>query len=609
LDLNALLTTPALTAIRRSLDDALRLQTVRQVLARRLLKASYQPIVRLRDGVVVAHESLIRGPEGTPLQFPDALFQAARVEGLSLELELACIEEGLRAWTAHAADKRLFLNLSASTMVDLVERLEVAGVMRAIENLKVSPSALVIEITEHERVTDLPRLLKTAAALRAFGLRFALDDFGDGRSSLRLWAELRPEIVKVDKYFIHDLGSHAVKVQTLKGLSRFAETFGTVLVAEGIETAAELQVVRDLGIELGQGYFLGRPGVAIAPEVLPPAAAIIRSAEIAVLPEMMRSAGADITAERLVVRVPALGLEASVDAVAQAFADDGNLRNLALVDGERPVALINRQAFVDRYSRPFFKELYGRKSALPFANTTPLILDKYTGLDAMTAVLTSADQRYLTEGFVVTEGGRYLGLGGGEQLVRVVTEARIEAARHANPLTFLPGNIPISEHIGRLLDSGGQFVACYGDLNDFKPYNDHYGYWRGDEMIRLVARTLVSHCDPRRDFVGHVGGDDFVVLFQSNDWMDRCEKVIAVFNANARNLFDEEALSRGGIEAEDRHGVRRFFAFTTLSIGAVPVIPGTYRRPEDVATAAAAAKHKAKISSQGLIVELGLPAA
>jgi diguanylate cyclase (GGDEF)-like protein len=598
-----------LTAIRRSLDDALRLQTVRQVLARRLLKATYQPIVRLRDGVVVAHESLIRGPEATPLQFPDALFQAARVEDLSLELELACIEEGLRAWTAHAADKRLFLNLSASTMVDLVERLEVAGVMRAIENLKVSPSALVIEITEHERVTDLPRLLKTAAALRAFGLRFALDDFGDGRSSLRLWAELRPEIVKVDKYFIHDLDSHAVKVQTLKGLSRFAETFGTVLVAEGIETAAELQVVRDLGIELGQGYFLGRPGVATAPEVLAPAAAIIRSAEIAVLPEMMRSAGADITAERLVVRVPALGLEATVDAVAKAFADDGNLRNVALVDGERPVALINRQAFVDRYSRPFFKELYGRKSALPFANTAPLILDKYTGLDAMTAVLTSSDQRYLTEGFVVTEGGRYLGLGGGEQLVRVVTEARIEAARHANPLTFLPGNIPISEHIGRLLDSGGQFVACYGDLNDFKPYNDHYGYWRGDEMIRLVARTLVSHCDPRRDFVGHVGGDDFVVLFQSNDWMDRCEKVIEVFNANARKLFDEEALSRGGIEAEDRHGVRRFFAFTTLSIGAVPVTPGTFRRPEDVATAAAAAKHKAKISSQGLIVELGLPAA
>jgi diguanylate cyclase (GGDEF)-like protein len=232
-----------------------------------------------------------------------------------------------------------------------------------------------------------------------------------------------------------------------------------------------------------------------------------------------------------------------------------------------------------------------------------MILDKHTGLDAMTAVLTSSDQRYLTEGFIVTEGGRYLGLGTGEQLVRVVTEVRIEAARHANPLTFLPGNIPISEHIERLLVSKGTFVACYGDLNDFKPYNDHYGYWRGDEMIRLVARTLVSHCDPRRDFIGHVGGDDFVVLFQSDDWLDRCERIVRTFNQKALSLFDEEALAKGGIEAEDRHGVRRFFNCTTLSIGAVPVRPGVYSRPEQVASAAAAAKHKAKMSSVGLAIE------
>jgi diguanylate cyclase (GGDEF)-like protein len=233
------------------------------------------------------------------------------------------------------------------------------------------------------------------------------------------------------------------------------------------------------------------------------------------------------------------------------------------------------------------------------------MLDRHTGLDAMTAILTATDQRYLTEGFIITEGGRYLGLGTGEQLVRVVTEVRIEAARHANPLTFLPGNIPISEHITRLLAGNSEFVACYGDLNDFKPFNDHYGYWRGDEMIRLVARTLIANCDPRRDFVGHVGGDDFVVLFQSDDWMNRCERIVAAFNDKARELFDQQALDLGGIEADDRHGVRRFFPFTTLSMGAVPVHPGKFERAEQVASAAAAAKHKAKVSSRGLAVEAG----
>lgn len=594
---------PALAAMRRSVDEAIRLQTVGQILARRSLQAHYQPIVQLKDGAVMGHESLIRGPLDTPLRSPDALFQAAKGEGLSIELEEACLHQGLRSWIAGRHDKRLFLNLSAHAIVQLMERVSVADFLKSLVAVAVAPSALVVEITEHERVTDLPRLIAAAASLRALGLRFALDDFGDGRSSLRLWAELRPEFVKIDKFFVHDLQAHAVKVQTLKGLSRFAETFGTVLIAEGIETEDELQIVRDLGIELGQGYFLGRPAPVPALTVLAGAAAVIASSEIAVLPEITRAAGADFTIERLAVNVRTLGPETLIDEVAQVFAADPGLRALALLQDSRPVGLLNRQSFIDRYARPFFKELYGRKPCLLFANTTPLILDKHIGMEAMTAVLTSSDQRYLTEGFIVTEGGRYLGLGTGEQLVRVVTEVRIEAARHANPLTFLPGNIPISEHIERLLVGGGEFVACYGDLNDFKPFNDHYGYWRGDEMIRLVALTMVAQCDPRRDFVGHVGGDDFVVLFQSDDWLDRCERIVSIFNEKARALFDADALAKGGIDAEDRHGVWRFFKCTTLSIGVVPVRPGQFSRPEHVASAAAAAKHKAKVSNLGIVID------
>ncbi len=595
--------TPAQDALRRSLTDALAEQSVAQLLARRLLRAHYQPIVSLRNGNVMGHESLIRGPEGSPLRSSDALFKQARREQLLLRLERDCLTEGLRGWVGVVRGTRLFLNLSAHTIVQMGDRATLVGILQSLHAMSVVPSSLVIEITEHEHVADLPRLIEVAAWMRAEGFRFALDDFGDGRSSLRLWAELRPEFVKIDKYFVRDLPQQAVKVQTLRGIMRFAESFGTELIAEGIETAGELQVLRDLGIGLGQGYFLGRPQEQPATYVLAEAGAVIANSEIAVLPELTRAAASDFTVERLAVPSPAISPATTVDDVARRFSDDASLRALVLVENERPVGVLNRQAFTDRYAKPFFRELYGRKSCLPFANTTPLVLDCHTGLDAMTAVLTSSDQRYLTEGFVVTDNGRYVGLGTGEQLVRVVTEARIEAARHANPLTFLPGNIPLTEHIARLLVSGGAFVACYCDLNDFKPFNDHYGYWRGDEMIRLVARTLISHCDPRRDFVGHVGGDDFVVLFQSDDWHARCTRIVAAFNASSQRLYDEAALTRGGIEAEDRHGVARFFGFTTLSVGAVPVSPRDFAHPEDVASAAAAAKHKAKTSETGLAIE------
>jgi diguanylate cyclase (GGDEF)-like protein len=204
---------------------------------------------------------------------------------------------------------------------------------------------------------------------------------------------------------------------------------------------------------------------------------------------------------------------------------------------------------------------------------------------------------------VITEAGRYRGLGHGEALVRTVTESRIEAARHANPLTLLPGNIPLTQHIQRLQQSGSEFVACYSDLNQFKPFNDQYGYWRGDEMIQLAAKCIAAHVDARRDFVGHVGGDDFVVLFQSDDWDLRCHAIVAAFNDLAKGLFDSEALEAGGLMAEDRYGHMHFHPLTTMSIGAVRVCGHHGNNgPEDVANAAARAKRLAKRNGLGVYV-------
>jgi len=144
------------------------------------------------------------------------------------------------------------------------------------------------------------------------------------------------------------------------------------------------------------------------------------------------------------------------------------------------------------------------------------------------------------------------------------------------------------------------FAACYADLNHFKPFNDYYGYWRGDEMIRLLARVAMEQCDPQRDFLGHVGGDDFILLFQSNDWRVRCEKLVNDFNERALGMFDVDARTAGGIQAEDRHGVLRFFPCTTVSVGAIAIDGSKYARAEDVANLAALAKHDAKHAGIGL---------
>lgn len=570
------------------------------VLQNKSLYPVFQPIVKLDDGSVYAHEALIRGPQGTALHTPDALLRAADEEGLGYAFETACVSATLLSWGRMQTAGRLFVNVSAEALITAYEGRGKQGLLEWIQDFHVTPRMLVLEITEHERVDNMDRLAEVVQEVRAAGLALALDDFGDGRSSLRLWSQIKPEVVKIDKYFTRNISAHGDKLKTIQALQHIATIFGTALVAEGIETAEDLRVLRDVGIEYGQGYFLGRPD-AVPLQWLPALPKqVLQERQVAVFPELGRLSQGGHLRSLSLVRAPTVSPETHNDTLARIFLDNSTLHAVAVVDGERPVGIINRAHFMNEYSKLYYREVWGRKPCVVHANMEPRLIEREHSVDELVGILTSQDQRYLSDGFIATDNGRYVGIGTGDQLVRSVTETRIEAARHANPLTFLPGNIPITQHIERLLKKQACFVACYADLNHFKPYNDYYGYWRGDEMIRLLARIAMEQCDAQRDFLGHVGGDDFILLFQSEDWRARCERLVAEFGERARALFDENARQAGGIEAEDRHGVRRFFPCTTLSIGAVVVDGHQFTRAEDVANLAAMAKHDAKLSPTGL---------
>lgn len=581
--------------------------SLQNILDNGMLHPVFQPVINLAEHSIYGYESLIRGPAGTPLHTADMLFSAVQTDPQRIDLELKAAQIGVHRFTEMHGRGKLFVNLSASVLVHYFLRAGAERFSSMLSETELPLSSIVIELTEHERITHLAELCRAVDILRHQGVEFALDDFGDGRSSLRLWSEIRPEIVKIDRYFTKDIDSHAHKLQTFKALMHISDVFDTRLVAEGIETAEELEVIRDLGIDYAQGYFLGRPDAELKPALSTESARILSNQQVAVYPALRQVTRGRFSAERLMITAPSALPQSRNDQLVEIFQSHPTLHAMAVVDAAGvPLGLINRRDFMDRYAHPYHKELFGRRPCTVFMDANPIMIDKHQGIEQLTAILTSDNQRYLSDGFIITDAGRYLGLGTGEQLVRAVTEVRIETARHANPLTFLPGNVPISEHIDRLLAADGPFTACYCDLDNFKPYNDQYGYWRGDEMIRLVAGVISSHCDPRRDFVGHVGGDDFVVLFQSDDWHSRCRRIVDIFNEQALTKFDAEALERGGITAEDRQGNPSFFPLTTLTIGAVRITPGVYQRAEDVASAAALAKRGAKHHKTGVYL---LPAA
>src|SRR5262249_36729748 len=146
----------------------------------------------------------------------------------------------------------------------------------------------------------------------------------------------------------------------------------------------------------------------------------------------------------------------------------------------------------------------------------------------------------MQEHFIVTDHGRYLGLARMVDLLRAITQEQIKIARYANPLTLLPGSVPIYDHVNRLLSNRKRFVLCHADIDNFKPYNDIYGYSKGDEALLLVAKILGNNIGTRADFLGHIGGDDFVVVFRSADWRLRVERAFAEFDRSLASLYHPE---------------------------------------------------------------------
>lgn len=170
----------------------------------------------------------------------------------------------------------------------------------------------------------------------------------------------------------------------------------------------------------------------------------------------------------------------------------------------------------------------------------------------------------------------------------------------ASPLTRLPGNIAIERSINRRLRDKVPFTMCYLDLDNFKSYNDRYGYIKASDILKKTGEVIyeaVKNLNDPDAFVGHIGGDDFVVIIESRLAKKACQDIIASFDAMIPAYYSDEDRAAGAIEGVDRYGVPRVFPLISMSIAALTCQPGRYATAAEIATAAAEVKDRVKESS------------
>lgn len=221
------------------------------------LCSHYQPIVRLGDPPDrIGFEALARYQDDMPLARPDLLFEYANRKKMTEDLDLACVRRAVEGGTRLPEGGLLFINLQPKTLENGRRLLEL------IEKSGVSPSRIVLELTEHVTFSDVEAAVSSSESLRALGVRFAFDDVGSGFSHLILLERIAPEFIKLADEFGTGFEQSQFKRKIIEHQMALARDFGASVILEGIETPETAAAAMDLGIEYGQGWHFARPAPA-----------------------------------------------------------------------------------------------------------------------------------------------------------------------------------------------------------------------------------------------------------------------------------------------------------------------------------------------------------
>ena len=233
-------------------------EILRGILAERRIVSLFQPIHDLVEARVTGVEALSRGPAGSGLEDAERLFSLAEKAGLVVPLERLCRRRSLEEAARAGWGRLVFLNMSPAAAQD-TDFLD-GRLIREVLDLYLDPRQVVIEVTERTYAENQELYTRVLRELRREGFRIAVDDLGSGYSNLSALADIRPEFLKFDHLFTKDIHRQRIKQDLLTAILSFAMKMETQVIAEGIETEDELDALRRLGVPLGQGYFLAKPG-------------------------------------------------------------------------------------------------------------------------------------------------------------------------------------------------------------------------------------------------------------------------------------------------------------------------------------------------------------
>jgi diguanylate cyclase (GGDEF)-like protein len=292
--------------------------------------------------------------------------------------------------------------------------------------------------------------------------------------------------------------------------------------------------------------------------------------------------------------IPQISPASKCEAVDHIFKNDPHLQGVVVIDNGYPVALIMRIRFYQQIGTLYGYTLYMGRPISLLMDKDPLIVEYKTPITEVSKLAMNRKEENLYDYVIVTHEEKMFGAVSVRDLLLNFAEIQAMAASFLNPLTGLPGNMSINEGLVKCLHQE-QFSVLYIDLDHFKAYNDTYGFKEGDRLIQATAE-IAKHCALRLEgFLGHIGGDDFIVIIDSHQYSEACATLIEEFNSVVKGFYHSQHLSQQYVLTENRSGHVEEIPLVSISVAVVTNRYRSFHSIEDISEEAARMKKRCKM--------------
>ena len=537
------------------------------------LDYAFQPIIHSFTGKIYGVEALIRNVQNiSGLNAIDDLFNMAFNDDYLYELDLHLREKAIKKFShIKIDDLKLFYNLDNRIIYN--KNLSSGNTSKILKKYQLNKNVICFELSEKGTSIEQNALSTMLQRYKQNGYSIAIDDFGIGVSGLKLLYFSEANIIKLDRFFISNIDQDSKKKLFCSSIIEMAHVMGMQVIAEGVETVKEFYTCKDIGADFIQGYLVQKPTTEI--EQIKP----VYNNILTLINEDKRNNPNATIDEEFIEPITALSINSSLYKLFVHFKESTKNNFVPIVDEYDNFLGIIYESDIKKISY----SQYGLSLAQNKTYSATLVkylkptlsVESSWGIDKILEMynLYSKD----TLGIFITQGNKYRGFINLNSLLTISYKRNIEIATNQNPLTKLPGNNQIEKFIEKSLKRNQKNIThiIYFDFNDFKPFNDIYGFRLGDRAI-LVFSELLQKRYPKDSFIAHIGGDDFFVGLRNHKFEEVYEltnKVQIEFKKSVENLYSKKDKENKYIIAKDRFNVERNFNLLSVSSAIIEVNP------------------------------------